>query len=230
MRPLLSKNHRYRWADDTETIEAARRLHGLRYGTAGYIKQEELDEQGRIREDPYWRYARYAVAENITTGSIDGTIRMIPHNPLGFPALTEFQLYENWRQFAPDLKADNAEELSGLAVDQKAVGEIFSLGPGLYRFVWQEVCRRKARIYWLASVDEGLYKIFVNVFHFCFRQIGETAVYLGSPTVPAVLDLRQQPDYMMARDPELVEYFLEGLEVEHRPGFTHPGDTASAVA
>jgi hypothetical protein len=72
-------------------------------------------------------------------------------------------------------------------------------------FTYSEV---RGITHWICCVDERVYNYMNRVFKFPFRVIGDARVYLGSTTIPCVLNLQEILDSIAVKRPSLFEYFV----------------------
>lgn len=189
----------YKIADTEDEIYLARRLHHDIYLGVGYIKEPTLS--GMI-EDGYHPYSDYIIAIFIDgkpgKGEIVGVTRIIKNSPLGYPTLKEFKISKKAGAWM-----DSVDPYSIIEIGSLCVKPGFSAAKGLYRYAWQ-YSKIRRDILWLACIDKDLLDILKKRYQFYFEQIGKEKFYLGSITVPAVLDCKRQKALM---NPKLFAFY-----------------------
>ena len=143
-----------------------------------------------------------------------GVLRRIKyHADLGIKTLRDFDIRAEWRGMVEEACRNSpalVEEIGTLALkkERRGIGgRAFTMS--IYRVAWQESVRRGVK-YWLFSVDERLFKTLVGLFG-AFA-IGDPMHYMGSVTVPALLEIQRiRERYERGEDALLAGYFLTGL-------------------
>lgn len=163
--------------------------------------------------DAYLPQSDWLVAVDID-GFIVGVCRQITYTPWLFPTLVDFKLYRRWqREELPKLVLPRVVEVSALAVMGSRASETSTIALGMYRFMWQEAMRqRREQSHWLAATDARVYRVLTDLYHFNFTGIGYPKMYKGSRTVPAILDLVSVYWHLHTYYPEMLEYFVSGLD------------------
>ncbi|MDQ0201454.1 N-acyl amino acid synthase FeeM domain-containing protein [Neobacillus ginsengisoli] len=175
-----------------ELREKAIELHFQRYMEVGFFKDGEVD--------PYQDSSVYFAAVYKEDHSVVGVNRLIfkPMNEL--PTLQEFTIYDLERKKLKLLESHLYAEMSALTKLPKhdcTLGMLrttlqYSLENGIY--------------YWFCSLDQRVHNYMRRMFNFPFIQIGEPKVYLGSTTVPCILDLKETAKVLKDTRLKLYEY------------------------
>jgi len=140
-----------------------------------------------------------------------GVVRKILPSPLGF-TVTHLQLTPEWEEKAKTIIAtERCEEISTTALKKGFRGRNnFSCVLHLFRMAFQDALAGGVR-YWFAPIEPPVLMHYVATFHFGFKAIGEAQDYLGAPTIPAVINLEEGFEQITKADPELADFFREGL-------------------
>ena len=210
---LLSEiigNVLYKKAETEKEIFLARKLHHDGYLRVGYIS--EPTPTGTI-DDGYHEFSDYLIAihlndfnnsnseKGFNSGEIVGVIRAVKYSQLGFSVINEFKLYPEVKKLLEVVDMNYVIEVGALFAKPG-----YFVAKGLYRAIWQYSKIRGDR-YWLAAIDKRLFNIFIKRSHFYFDQIGPEKFYLGSVSVPAILDCRRQKILMYQNAPELAAFY-----------------------
>ena len=204
MRPLPLDGVKYGRAEGFELVQAAKTLEFETFAQTGYPGR-----RGCLEE--YEGYpAIFYVAEHQESGVV-GVVRKILQSPLGFTA-THLKMTNEWaKRVETIMTTERCEEISTTALKKGFRGRnTFSCVLHLFRMVYQDAVRSGVR-YWLAPVEPPVLLHYVATFNFNFAAIGEAQDYLGAPTIPAILDLAESQEHLRKKDPELLDFFLEGL-------------------
>lgn len=153
--------------------ERAINYHHRRYYEVGFFKEDALD--------PYVDDSTYFVAQS--NEAVIGVTRLI-HLPLNeLPTIKEFNIYDipkaKIQQFDPHCYAEISAFTKSPHTD---------CGLELIRTVLQ-YSRAVTITHWICCIDERVYNYMHRMFKFPFEIIGESKVYLGSNTIPCILDL-----------------------------------------
>lgn len=204
----------FRRAAGHEEILAARRLHHDVYLQHGFIKQTQPEG---VIDDEFLPQSTFVVALD-AAGAVVGVCRQIgPTRGGDLPVTKHFEIEPGPRSFLAE-HVDECVEIGSLAVEStRRAHHRHEISAGLYRFMWQDAMRGRAtgrsRIrYWLAAIDQGVLRLFRDRFKFNFVDIGTPRPYMGSLTVPVVLDIVDEYFFMEREDPDLLAYFMDGLE------------------
>lgn len=195
----------YKQAETEEEIHLARKLHHDGYLEVGYI--ERSTATGTI-EDGYHKFSDYLIAIYINDnqngsvkGKVVGVIRAVRYSSLDFPVMNEFKFYKKWEKFLREVNLNQVIEVGALFTKPG-----YYVARGLYRQVWQ-FSKLNNYKYWLAAIDERLFKVFTKRFCFYFDQIGKKKFYLGSVSVPALLECQKQKKLMYQHAPEFAAFY-----------------------
>lgn len=190
-----------------------RRLHAQRYLEAGFV--DRLDEGGLIN-DPWVTVSTYLGAFD-ATDRIVGVVRLIPSTVRGLPVTDDFELSDAGRRQLADVPQHALAEISALAVrsGQTAARSGYVAG-ALYRAAVQHSVVVCGHTHWVAALDVRVKRHLIRRHGFLFEDLGPSRRYLGSETVPAVLDLLGQVRHFALTAPEQNKYFLAGLAIDLR--------------
>jgi N-acyl amino acid synthase of PEP-CTERM/exosortase system len=90
---------------------------------------------------------------------------------------------------------------------------------GLYKAMYHE-SRRVGFTHWYAAMEKKLW-YGLKTFNFTFQEIGPQVDYYG-PVSPYLGVIEQLEKEVTDSSPDLLSYFLDGLEKEHWPKFMRP--------
>lgn len=201
-----------RLLEDPEDILAARRLQGRRYLDAGFV--DRLRSDGTI-EDPYLRISDWFGVADAEGRTVVGVARLIRHTPFGLPAIDEFDISAAGTQMLESINAERIAEVSALAV-ARGYGAIRGgeVAKALYRAMYQYSLLEAKYTHWVAAIDSRVKRHLVRSHGFLFEEIGESRMYLGSETVPVLLDLYAQMRHYALVDLRGGQYFSSGLVID----------------
>jgi len=185
----------YKLANTEEEINIARRIHHDGYLRVGYISG--ATPTGMV-EDGYHPYSDYIIAilmngKSKRKGEVVGVMRIIKNSPLGYPTLNEFEISKRAKDWISSIDPESIIEVGSLFVKPG-----YSAAKGLYRYAWQYSKIRRDTL-WLACIDKTLFEVLKRRYQFYFKRIGREQFYLGSVTVPAMLDCGRQRLLMDSR-------------------------------
>jgi N-acyl-L-homoserine lactone synthetase len=183
-----------------ELREKAIELHFQRYMEVGFFKKGE--------EDPFQEDSVYFAAIYKDEDKVVGVNRLIfkPMNEL--PTLTEFSIYDIEKQKLKQLDPYRYAEMSALT---KVPQHDCTLG--MLRTTLQ-YSLEKGMTHWFCSLDERVYRYMVRMFNFPFQKIGEPKVYLGSNTIPCILDLVETGTVLKETRLKLYEFLYSPNKIE----------------
>lgn len=191
--------------ENDREMEAVRSLHAECYVAAGYVSQDQLDEHGHI-DDPWVPYSDYFAAHDTTAGDeIVGTCRIIRPSVRGFPAFQETTTSAEALEVFARLDPSLCVEVSALATPRVGAQNM-AISAALYGLVWQESIRH-GRAYMLAVMDNRLLRIMRRWFEFPFEALGETSVYMGSPSTPVSMYLPRTIEVLTSSNPDALRFF-----------------------
>lgn len=212
----------------SEKVDECRRLVAERYRERGYVGEGDIEDGMLARSvDPYVNESEYFWTAD-DKGSVTSTVRMI--HPASadtlLPIEKEFSLYDIQRQVLLNQKRTDPKKVVEISALARKKGTKFDGATyEMYKTIWQHA-KRHGIVVCAISSDEFLDKLLVEMFGSAIERAGEPAVYLGSTTIPSVLS----PDNCAAGMAEiyrsksgddakayieLIEYFMDGLNVEY---------------
>jgi N-acyl-L-homoserine lactone synthetase len=199
--PMSKSENQYSYhVARNEMREKAIELHFNRYLEVGFFKKGE--------EDPFEKDSVYFAAVDETENKVVGVNRLIfkPMNEL--PALKEFLIYDIEKRKLKQLESFRYAEMSALTKLPQHDCTI-----GMLRETIQ-YSLENGITHWFCSLDERVYRYMNRMFHFPFQQIGEPKVYLGSNTIPCILDLKESGKALKDTRFKLYEYLFTPNVVE----------------
>ncbi len=204
MRPIPLDDVEYKRAEGFELTQAAKTLEFETFSQSGYP-----GKRGCLEEYEGFPCLFY-VAVHRESGVV-GAIRKILQSPLGFTA-THLTLTPSWEdEINRILATEKCEEIAAGALRKEFRGRNnFSCVLNLFKMAYQDAVRSSAR-YWLAPIEPPVLMHYVNTFHFNFTAMGEAQDYLGAPTIPCIIELSSGMQYLGNCDPELGQFFTDGL-------------------
>jgi hypothetical protein len=175
--------------------EEAILLHVQRYLEVGFFKKGE--------EDPYQSDSVYFVSQALMEKEVVGVTRLIFGKLDHLPTFQHFNIYDIEKARLDQLDRIRYAELSAFT---KLPKHDVSLGLIKTAFHYSE---QIGITHWICCVDERVYNYMNRVFKFPFRVIGESKVYLGSRTIPCVLNLSEILSTIQNERPALYHYFVD---------------------
>lgn len=196
--------------------EAAADMETVVFKESGYVEnKEELAEEYA----PYLSASEFVIA-NTMSGRFGGSLRIIHHEPgVGFKTLHDIKK----GRLTVDVKGreiiDNLDEKEVIEVGTIGVPSEFrgrpekadSMSVPLYGATLDATKRHGAR-YILASFDEDYFSRFKGIFGPSAEALGPPTDYMGSPTVPAIIDVPRLMDYIATVWPDLHEGVVEAAD------------------
>lgn len=131
-----------------------------------------------------------------------GSIRMIKHSRRGFPIEKEFVLDEI--PLAEDIQRANIVEISRLVTKDLPHRDRQKVLIGLIKAIFDYSFDHDL-YFWYLAADIRLYRL-LSRFSFAFSTIGDIKEYLGSPTIPACIDIRAGIEYLDKANPGLARF------------------------
>lgn len=196
----MSKNdslYSYQLASN-ELRDKAIELHLTRYIDVGFLKKGE--------QDPYQEESVYFAAVCKADNAVVGVNRLIFRPMDELPAMREFAIYDIEKLKLKQLDSHRYAEMSALT---KLPNHDCTLG--MLRTTLQYSLERKMT-HLFCSLDERVHKFMIRMFHFPFHQIGEPKVYLGSNTIPCILDLVELAQVLKESKRKLYEYLYNPIQ------------------
>lgn len=198
--------------DDPGDILRARRLHGARYLDAGFVAT--LDAGGVI-DDEFVELSDYFAAFD-ESGAIVGTFRLIPAAKAQLPILTDFELDAEAAELFAFLEPWALAEMSALAVARSSRARGGEVARELYRAVFHHSLVVAGYSHVAAVMDVRVARHIARLHGSHFTPVGPSRHYMGSPTVPMVLDLHRQLRHYVATPSADSDFFLDGLVIDLR--------------
>lgn len=165
--------------------------HHRRYSEVGFFKDNEVD--------PYIEYSTYFVAQSFE--KIIGVTRLIhlPFNEL--PTIKEFNIYDIPKARLLQIDSNRVAEVSAFTKSPQS-----DCGLDLIKTIIQ-FSRETNITHWICCIDERVFKYMHRMFKFPFEVIGDSRVYLGSNTIPCVLDIEESLATLKEKRKALYDYF-----------------------
>lgn len=197
---------------DADEIMAARRLHARRYVDAGFV--DHLSRDGVI-DDAWVDVATYLGART-SVGDIIGVSRNIPYTlERSLPVFGDMALFDERWDWITDIDLNRTSEFSALAVAREAgIRTGRSISKALFRAMFHMSVVVDDHDYWFAALDQRVMRHLMKAHDFLFEPIGPPQEYLGSVTVPVVVDLVGQGRHYALTSPERHAYFMAGVELD----------------
>lgn len=180
----------------------------------GYVNsQEELSEE----------YAKYLSASEFVVvkrfGSPSGSTRLIHYSEAGFKTLSDIEegrlsVDEQGREILSNLDLTKTFEVGTLAADKEARANPEDEGRvavALYAAIYAEGKHHEAPNV-LASFDADYFDRFKDIFGPGVQALGPATDYMGSPTVPALLNVDVLLDHLGQVFPEMQQTIIKIAE------------------
>ncbi len=174
--------------------EKAIALHHQRYCEVGYF---EINEQDKYQNDSV-----YFIAQIPELQKIVGVIRLIFKGLDELPTIKHFEIYDIEKARLSQLESYQYGEISAFTKLCE-----HDVGLGLIRTVLQ-YSLKQGITHWVCCIDERVYKYMHRMFKFPFKTIGISKVYLGSVSIPCVLDLSECLDTLFETRRQLYQYLV----------------------
>jgi N-acyl-L-homoserine lactone synthetase len=174
--------------------EQAVQLHRQRYDEVGFLLKDE--------EDPYENDSLYFVACDKEKNQIVGVTRLIFNQLKNLPTFENFNIYD--LEFKKLQKLDRSQYAEVSAFTKTPQHEV---GMDIIQTVFQYSLQHGIT-HWICCIDERVYKYLNRVFGPVFKVIGEPKVYLGSITIPCVLDIPASTSVFRETKPKLYEFLF----------------------
>ena len=188
------------------------------------VEYETFLGQGYIGTNAHNRVQEYKILDPCSdfyvvkapNGGVVAEIRRVKFNPsIGFLTTKEFEVEPYWKQIINRTIEESPEQIEemvsiGVLDQYRAVGR-FAFILSAFRLSWQDSVKKGVK-YWIYTGDKTAFRLLKQIFHFPMVQIGPVKYYLGSDTVPGVLDIQDLLNkWRTGYHPTLGEYFLKGL-------------------
>ncbi|GEK91653.1 N-acyl amino acid synthase FeeM domain-containing protein [Alkalibacterium kapii] len=191
------KDYQFKKVSGIESTRAVA-LHHERYQEVGFLKKDD--------KDPYIDHSTYFVVETVEKKEVVGVTRLI-FMPLDeLPTMKHFNIFEIEKLKLAGLKKNKYAEISAFTKMPK-----HDVGLGLIRTVLN-YSLHKGLTHWVCCIDERVYRYMHRIFKFPFEIIGEPNVYLGSKTIPCVLNLSECLSILKEKRRTLYDYLIQDEE------------------
>ncbi|WP_019414426.1 hypothetical protein [Paenisporosarcina sp. TG20] len=174
--------------------EEAIQLHRKRYSEVGFLLEDE--------QDPYESDSLYFVAKDQEKNEIVGVTRLIFKPLLELATLEHFTIYDLDIKKLQKLDKNSYAEVSAFTKMPQ-----HEVGMDIIRTVFQYSLHHGIT-HWICCIDERVYKYLNRVFGPAFKIIGEPQVYLGSVTIPCILDIPAGTPIFKSTKPKLYEFLF----------------------
>lgn len=175
-------------------FQEAMALHYQRYQEVGFIKDDE--------DDPYVDSSKYFIVQTADTLEVVGVTRLIYKALEDLPTIRNFDIFEEQLEKLAQLDSNKYAEVSAFTKMPK-----HDVGLGLIRTIFKYSMENDLS-HWICCVDERVYRYLNRIFKFPFEVIGEPTVYLGSKSIPCMLDLSECLMALKEKRKPLYDYLL----------------------
>lgn len=170
-------------------------LHHQRYQEVGFFRKDE--------EDPYEANSTYFVAESSIDQRIVGVTRLIFEKLEELPTMKYFSVYDLEKAKLLQLDNNRYAEISAFTKLPQ-----HDVGMSLIRTVLQ-YSQAVGVTHWICCIDERVYNYMHRMFKFPFKVIGSPKIYLGSTSIPCLLNLAECLSTLKIHRPTLYHYLTE---------------------
>jgi len=192
---MMQTVEKYQYGLATSTLrEEAIQLHRERYNEVGFLHKHE--------EDPYESDSLYFVVQDHEHHHIVGVTRLIFKPMLLLPTLEHFTIYDIELKKLQKLDQNSFAEISAFTKMPQ-----HEVGLDIIRTVFQYSIQNGIT-HWICCIDERVYKYLNRVFGPVFKLIGEPKVYLGSVTIPCILDIPAGTPIFKNTKPKLYDFLF----------------------
>ena len=174
--------------------EEAIKLHRNRYSEVGFLKEDD--------KDPYEVDSLYFVAQEDDINETVGVTRLIFKQLLELPTIENFTIYDLELKKLKKLKKNSFAEVSAFTKMPQ-----HEVGMDIIRTVFQ-YSLQNGITHWVCCIDERVYKYLNRVFGPIFKLIGEPKVYLGSVSIPCVIDINEGVREFKTTKPKLYDFIV----------------------
>lgn len=199
---------------DRAEILRARRLHGRRYLEVGFV---DCLDAGGVIDDPYVEVSDYFGAFDAAE-TLVGVYRMIPATRAALPIFTDFELDEDGRRLFERLAPHQVAEMSALAVDRASCARSGEIARAMYRSFFHHALVEAGYTHIAAVLDARVARVNARRYGSTFTAVGPAQFYMGSQTIPMVLDVLAQLRHYVDCPSADSDYFLDGLVIDLREG------------
>ncbi|API88939.1 hypothetical protein BKP56_06445 [Marinilactibacillus sp. 15R] len=180
--------------------EEAVALHHQRYQEVGFFKQN--------MKDPYIESSTYFIVQTPDRSKVVGVTRLIFMSLEELPTVKHFNIFEIEKLKLAGIERSKYAEISAFTKMPK-----HDVGLGLIKTVLS-YSLNNGLTHWVCCIDERVYRYMHRIFKFPFEIIGEPNVYLGSKTIPCVLNLAECLETLKEKRRALYDYFMSDEEKE----------------
>lgn len=173
-------------------------LHHQRYQEVGFFKQN--------MEDPYIENSTYFIVQTPDRSKVVGVTRLIFMPWEDLPTMKHFDIFEIEKLKLAGIETNKYAEISAFTKMPK-----HDVGLGLIKTVLNYSLNNDLT-HWVCCIDERVYRYMHRIFKFPFTVIGEPNVYLGSKTIPCVLNLSECLANLKEKRRPLYDYFMDNEE------------------
>ncbi|WP_428912439.1 N-acyl amino acid synthase FeeM domain-containing protein [Niallia sp. Krafla_26] len=174
-------------------------LHHTRYEEVGFFKKDE--------DDPYADSSTYFIVQTTDPKEVVGVTRLIFMPVDELPTIKHFNIMDLKKRKLLKMDQNQYAEISAFTKLPK-----HDVGLGLIKTVLNYSLTHDLT-HWVCCIDERVYNYMHRIFKFPFEVIGESDVYLGSVTIPCLLNLTECLDTLKKKRPPLYDYLTDGLEL-----------------
>lgn len=176
-----------------ELKKEAVKLHYQRYQEVGFFTKED--------KDTYEQDSIYFIAKPQDRQHVAGLTRLINLPLHELPTIKEFHIYDIPKAKLEQLDRKKYAEISAFTKIPK-----HDCGLGLIKTALK-YSQDTGITHWIGCIDERVYNYMHRMLKFPFQVIGEPKVYLGSKTIPCVLNLPECLDILKEKRKPLYDYF-----------------------
>ncbi|MCC5895209.1 MAG: hypothetical protein JJU16_07065 [Alkalibacterium sp.] len=175
-------------------------LHHQRYQEVGFIKQDE--------NDPYINNSTYFVVQTADLKKVVGVTRLIFMSMNDLPTMKHFTIFDMEKLKLAGIEENKYAEISAFTKMPE-----HDVGLGLIKTVLN-YSLSNGLTHWVCCIDERVYRYMHRIFKFPFEIIGEPNVYLGSKTIPCVLNLSECLTTLKEKRRTLYDFLINSDEEE----------------
>ncbi|OIJ20701.1 hypothetical protein BKP45_08645 [Anaerobacillus alkalidiazotrophicus] len=173
-------------------------LHHQRYQEVGFFKKNE--------DDPYIGNSTYFVVQTADPKEVVGVTRLIFMTLDDLPTMSHFNIFDIKKLKLSRFEKNKYAEISAFTKMPK-----HDVGLGLIKTVLN-YSLSNGLTHWICCIDERVYNYMHRMFKFPFEVIGEPNVYLGSKTIPCVLNLSECLATLKEKRRSLYDYLVKSEE------------------
>lgn len=186
----------YHYGIGTSKIrEEAIALHRMRYYEVGFFTENE--------EDPYEKDSVYFVAQEASSQQVVGVSRLIFKTMDHLPTIENFDIYD--LDYAKLLKLEKHRYAEMSAFTKLPKHEV---GIEIIRTIFQ-YSNQTGLTHWICCIDERVFKYLNRIFSSIFKEIGVPKVYLGSISIPCMVNLPEAMKEIKIKRPKLYDFLSE---------------------